>query len=202
MEANVKRRPYRFYLPMLLLLGLALTGQAPAQDNSDSPQYYRVEVILLGQPPIAETFAEAPSETPPPLPVRFAWPLQDPGEEGLGYTRVPESERALNAIARRLREREGFTVYWHTAWEQPGLDADRAQSVALPADLGADAPRGMLRVYRSRYLHAEIELRAPADDDRTWVMSDARRMRSDERHYVDHPALGVIIEVTEVPDPR
>lgn len=198
----MKRRPNWLSLLMFVPLALMLTGPAHGQEEDDRPQYYRVEVILLGQPPINETGSEAPSEQPPPLPVRFAWPLQAAGEEGLGYTRVPAAERALNSVAQRLREREGFEVYWHTAWEQPGLDSNRAQAVAVPADLGADAPRGMLRVYRSRYLHAEIELRAPASDERTWVMSDGRRMRSDERHYIDHPALGVIIQVTETSSPR
>lgn len=197
----MNRRPDWLFNPLgwVLLLALVVTAPVSAQDEDDEPQRYRVEVIVIGQPPIGEDYAEAPSEDPPPLPPRFAWPLQDEGDEGLGYTRLPESEQRLNAEARRLRDREGFTVYWHAAWEQPGLERDRAQHVALPTDLGEAAPRGMLRVYRSRYLHVEAELRAPAGDESTWVMSGTRRMRSDEQHYLDHPALGLIIRVDEAP---
>lgn len=66
---------------------------------------------------------------------------------------------------------------------------------------------GTLRLIRSRYLHLEADLRyQPQAVSESWASSlppsgplyrltERRRMRSGELHYLDHPALGVVAQV-------
>ncbi len=204
----------------LLVLGLAwllasATGTAGAEEAltaDDPPPRYRVEVIVFKQPPVQGEHQEAPRISPADRLARFAWPLRDPGDEGLGYQRLPSSELQLASAAQRLEMREGFQVHWHAAWEQPGRERELSQAVAMPANPDEVSPRGMIRVYLGRFLHAEIDLQMAPDDDTLarfdladddensarWILRDTRRMQSAETHYIDHPALGVIIRVDPV----
>jgi len=86
----------------------------------------------------------------------------------------------------------------------------------------ADSPwvDGSLRLYRERYLHAEVDLlyyrpRPQATDTSAAVpepqvsalfrLRESRRMRSGELHFLDHPLFGVLIktdrfEIPEIPE--
>jgi len=65
---------------------------------------------------------------------------------------------------------------------------------------------GILTLSRHRYLHADVDLllRRPDGVDpvsgttarRTYRLQAHRRMRSGELHFIDHPAMGVLIKVT------
>ena len=56
---------------------------------------------------------------------------------------------------------------------------------------------GTVRVYLSRYLHAEVDLVYHRPDVETpFRLTTSRRMRSGELHYLDHPVFGVLIKVT------
>lgn len=64
--------------------------------------------------------------------------------------------------------------------------------------------RGIMRLYRGRFLHFGVDLRYAkpedvekalyADDVPVYVMKQRRKMRSGEIHYLDHPLLGVIVQ--------
>lgn len=68
---------------------------------------------------------------------------------------------------------------------------------------------GTLTLYRGRYLHIDADLRyrlpryQPSWTAREvamgpplYVLDQRRRMRSDELHYLDHPAIGLLVKVT------
>ncbi len=84
---------------------------------------------------------------------------------------------------------------------------------------------GVVRLYRSRYLHLEADLLyhrpeattisvevapegvAPPPTPTLFRMTTSRRMRSRELHYLDHPLFGVIALITPLeletePDPE
>jgi len=108
----------------------------------------------------------------------------------------------------------------HRAWVQPIGSRKGAAAVYLKSsgsvDLEDDAPdsgrtgappmEGTLTLSRNRYLHADLDLllrRADGVDPvsgtaarRTYRLHAQRRMRSGELHYIDHPAMGVLIKVT------
>lgn len=69
---------------------------------------------------------------------------------------------------------------------------------------------GTLTLFRGRYLHMDADLgyrlryyqpsrtdrRTAAPETPVYVLKQRRRMRSDELHYLDHPAIGLLIKVT------
>ena len=64
---------------------------------------------------------------------------------------------------------------------------------------------GYVRVTIGRYLHFEADLWttlekkdkiAPPQDNQFIALRESRRMRSNELHYLDHPALGVITKIS------
>ncbi len=187
-------------LAFISIIGLtSLSSVAWAQQAAESsePELYRVEVVIFTQPPISDQQAEQPPATPPPLPRGLAWPLRAPDTPGLGYVTEAENTYRLADSARRIDAREGFEVLWHTAWVQPGWGRNRAQSVALPSALAEKGLTGQIKIYRERFLHAYPQLRLAPD----WVFEQSRRMRSGEQHYLDHPAMGVIVRIDEVSQP-
>ena len=184
-----------FGILMLTGIGIAL-GQA--RNGPEDPDRYRVEVVLFTQPPIDPGRPEQPGRQAGALGETMAWPLRRVDEGTLGYRQLPVADHSLARAARRISAREGFEVLWHAAWEQPGLGPARAQAVALPMQLGADGISGFVRVYRQRFLHVEAELRYAEAENRHWAMSISRRMRSGQQHYLDHPALGLLVRVDPV----
>jgi hypothetical protein len=56
---------------------------------------------------------------------------------------------------------------------------------------------GILRVYRLRYLHVDVDLVYHRSGvDTPFRFQTSRRMRSGELHYLDHPLFGLLILVT------
>ena len=142
---------------------------------------------------------------------------------------LPEDRLQMRAEWNALRGSGDYRPLIHIGWEQPGIDEDHSIAVPVPVYwqpppaeevLGIEPapPRlnpevyGLIRVYRERFLHAVVDLRflrtgsgAEVDIEEmlrapVHVMQQSRRMRSGQRHYLDHPALGVIIEVRELED--
>lgn len=158
----------------------------------------------------------------------------------------PESFR-MHGIAARFARSGRYRTLLHVAWRQPGFGQRSARAVHLSAgpadalrappagaaaetDAAAVAPAaapapaqpaldGTVRVYRARYLHAEVDLlyyRPAAESPQPvrvtgggeavqdagppvatlFRMQQSRRMRSGELHYLDHPLFGVLIEAT------
>lgn len=100
------------------------------------------------------------------------------------------------------------------ALDLPPMEME-AEDSTEPAPLFAEAPfgesgfvapatqpefQGMLRLHLARYLHVEPQLwfaSSSAENQRFWVKIDqARRMRSDELHYLDHPLFGLLLRLT------
>ncbi|MDE0192686.1 MAG: CsiV family protein, partial [Gammaproteobacteria bacterium] len=52
-----------------------------------------------------------------------------------------------------------------------------------------------------RFVHLRILLEYQLADGGIALISEHRRMRSDEPHYLDHPAIGILARVDPVPLP-
>jgi len=176
-------------------------SSAAAQGEVEQPPRYRVEVIVFAQPPLDPTDQARAHRTPaPPLSGR-AWPLRDSERVGFGYARLNPGQYQLSQAARRVDAQPGFRVFWHAAWEQPGLPESDSQAVALPWALRREGLTGRIKINLARFLHAQIDLQYTeasdnsSEPDRYWVLSDSLRMRSGEQHYLDHPVLGVIVRI-------
>jgi hypothetical protein len=57
---------------------------------------------------------------------------------------------------------------------------------------------GQVALSRGRYLHLTLDLvlDSTATEGQRYVLRQTRRMRSNERHYIDSPKFGVIAVVT------
>jgi hypothetical protein len=192
-------------LTLLTLLAPLVLQAADAPATPDAPaagsaatalnarNLYRVEVIIFRQsqaPGGSEDFTAQPEGrgfgdkrdvgSGPPTVVR---PLED-------------NELQMSALAQTMRKSGSVQVLVHKGWLQTATAWGR--HVGLPlTDLGIEAPnlRGTLYLERGDLLHfgAWLQLgNAPV-----YTLSELRKVRLNERHYLDHPAFGVVVQVTQ-----
>jgi hypothetical protein len=121
---------------------------------------------------------------------------------------VARDQLVLADEAARLRRARDFRVLAHLAWRQPF----EAEAPAIPVAVLWEDPAtntirlgGTVGVALRRYLHLEVDLHwyegeRPDETGRPvpqWTHVElARRMRSGETHYVDHPRIGALVRVT------
>ncbi len=127
------------------------------------------------------------------------------------------SQGELRTVFQRLQSRAGHRALMHVIWVQSALPDANPPVIDLgTALLASPEVTGTARLSRSRFLHLELDLEfLPTDrpqvrpmpvirDGQTTVerrvpryrLQESRRMRSQEMHYFDHPAFGVIATVT------
>jgi hypothetical protein len=134
-----------------------------------------------------------------------------------GIEELPRDQRSLQNIADSLQRSGAYDVLLHTRWRQPGLDRTLAQPYRVPHGVEKAGYRleGTIRLVRERFLHLDIDLvlgtaaaayppgqygTPPVTD---YTLQETRRVRRGERHYFDHPHLGVIatVDAYEAPEP-
>lgn len=114
------------------------------------------------------------------------------------FPALQPSQLKLTAIADTLRRSRNYQPLAHFGWTQPGFPRGDARYMSIdgwvPADSGLG---GQVALSRGRYLHLTLELTYDSPEDgQRMVLEQTRRMRSNERHYIDHPKFGVIALIT------
>lgn len=179
-----------------LLIGV-LTWLLLAASAQADP-WYTVELVLFSR----DTSPDASGEIWPQPSGNLDW--QSAQVENYALTspgRLTATKQALN--------RRGMTTIVHTAWQQPVASAKSARPFYLRSDreISAGTPllEGLVKVSVNRFLHVDLDLLlrgAPASADRqpggfqTFRFNEHRRMRSGELHYIDHPLMGMLIQIT------
>lgn len=176
----------------LLLAALSTATPTRAADQGER-NTYRVEVIIFrtAQPPAGSEDLSAPAEgrgfngridtTNPPRVMRLLEP----------------TELQMTALADKLRGNAGYQVLAHAGWLQTATLWPRHSGLSLDqfginvADL-----HGTLYLERGDLLHFGAQLQLGASP--VYSLSELRRVRFNERHYLDHPAFGVIVQVSPV----
>lgn len=104
----------------------------------------------------------------------------------------------LTAIADTLRRSRNYHPLAHFGWTQPGFPRTEAHYMSIDS-LAAAGLSGRVAVSRGRYLHLTLDLvyESPTEPGQRYVLRQTRRMRSNERHYIDHPKFGVIALITQ-----
>ena len=91
-----------------------------------------------------------------PLPFRSEYGTPFP------FYQLAEDERGLQREASTLDRRIGtYQVLWHQSWMQPTRDSDEAPWIAVKGGEQYDdryALEGAVQIYRSRFLHIEVDL--------------------------------------------
>lgn len=150
----------------------------------------------------------------------FGPPPETGDNDGLWYTMLDSEELTLDRVFARLNNLDAYTPLIHAGWSQEALLEEDAQAFDL-AVLGSLRPAGTIRLHRSRFLHLTLDLLLQNDyrysfapvqfDDPYWPLAELRaplryridvqrRIRSDEVHFFDHPAFGVLISVRPQPE--
>ena len=115
------------------------------------------------------------------------------------HRETPEFARELAQLRRR------YPVIAAGSWHQPVPPRGTPQPLLLQVG-SMDAERaypleGLVSVTLGRYVHFHALLRYRLEDG-VALLSEQRRMRSDEPHYLDHPALGLLVRVDPLDAPE
>jgi hypothetical protein len=218
----------------LLLLICATLPVGPAQAESGDPWYEIELIVFARNDSDSGQTESWPREpgTPNWSNAHTIQPELPPMAEGVvttpsSITLVPKAGYRLNGAVRELERTAGrLEPLLHLAWRQPVQNRDTAGWLYIESPFhvtgstGFALPKrleGAIRIGLSRYLHIDLDLllrnQAPASANtyaiatspyRSYRMQDHRRMRSGELHYIDHPLMGVLVEIRpfEAPKPE
>jgi hypothetical protein len=195
---------------VLGLLLLALVSSAGAQQTSGL-QSYDVELIIFRtlsakaspeewrmEAGTADQHLAIPAEDAQGSEAVVA-PPPPPTTPTMTFPALAQSKFKLGAIADTLRRSRNFQPLAHFGWTQPGFARGEPRYMSvdglLPPNTGVS---GQIALSRGRYLHLTLELTydSPEEGGGRMVLRQTRRMRSNERHYIDHPKFGVIAIIT------
>ncbi len=211
--------PPRYEVEVLVF---ANTNFDPAEEQFDqTPQGFGNETLALRDAPVFDDTNFGPlAQQAEPLPPAIAEPPApvDPAvaarAEALSVRVLRPDELKLTSEYRRLRAIAAYQPLVHAGWVQPGLAEADAKPFDLDA-LGVSNPSGTIRVHLTRFLHVTLDLTyrtngpgaaLTASDGLGEValapryrLRATRNVRSNELHYFDHPAFGVLVRITPVP---
>jgi hypothetical protein len=164
-------------------LALLALASWPAHTQQAQPARYTIEIVVFRSG--GGSGAEDLSATRSGI-----------GATSTGIPAMPDTQRRLADSASRLRATAGYRVIAHTAWNQiPAAWNSRRGVSAEELGLGSAGITGTIVLERGQYLHLGFDLRI-ADGGNTYKLAEVRRVRPNERHYFDHPAVGIIALVT------
>lgn len=110
---------------------------------------------------------------------------------------------ALADSLRRLQRR--FPVLAAGSWHQPVPPRDQSQPVLMQLGTPDAESRfvleGWFSVTLGRYVHFGAHLQYRPTNDAIALLSENRRMRPSEVHYLDHPALGILVHIERLRPP-
>jgi len=127
-----------------------------------------------------------------------------------------ENETLLNSAA-RLQRSQRYQVHYHQSWQQPVMKKHHAQAINIIAD--NNKLEGTIKLYKSTYLHAALDLWLKQDvlAENSWSdvsadgdfielarnpnLKESRRIRSKKLYFFDHPKLGALLQLTPIDTP-
>jgi hypothetical protein len=164
-------------------LGLLLLLVAwPAFTQQASPRY-NIEIVVfraLGESPPGERLVQVP-------------------DTSQGTTATRTAGGRLSSVASRLNASGSYRVLGQAAWTQAAAPWDSHRGVSLEQLGLGNGLSGAVIFERGQYLHLGFELQY-TENGRTWVVNEMRRVKTNERQYYDHPAIGVIAILSPVTD--
>ena len=190
------------------LAAVTLLGPVSAQQTVDNLPLYDVELVIfrhLASDATEEIWSyELSKGTGLEIPEEDGTPFDLPAPTSMEramqtFPPLAAGKMKLSAIEDSLRRSRNYRPLAHFGWTQPGYARNTAPSISIdelvPAGSGLT---GQIALSRGRYLHLTLDLAfAPPDSPgERYVLRHSRRMRSNERHYIDHPTFGVIALIT------
>jgi hypothetical protein len=197
-----------------LIAALLSVGSAVAQQAAPALQSYDVELLIFRNVGARETQEQWTLEAAV-AGQRLAIPEDDQSPFGGGaaeapvstattanFPALPAAKMKLTAVEESLRRNRNYQPVAHIGWTQPGYPRDAAKFLSVSSLVpGSSGLQGQIALSRGRYLHLTLDLvldaaAVPGEAQQRYVLRQTRRMRSNERHYIDSPKFGVIALVT------
>jgi hypothetical protein len=157
-----------------------------------SPEQWSMEAAAAGQR------LAIPDDEPSP----FAATEPAPAAATASFPTLSPAKYKLTAIADTLKRSRNYQPLAHFGWTQPGYPRGDAKYLTINSMVPASSGIvGQVALSRGRYLHLTLDLVydapvAAGEPTQRFVLRQSRRMRSNERHYLDSPRFGVIAIVT------
>ena len=177
------------------LLALAPIGLAQPASSASA---YTIEVIVFrnngpreagigGTPPLR---GAEESDTPPAA-----------AQIGRYISATPAARLRLAGLRQKMSA-GGYRILAHAGWTQTASSWGSRTGIPLET-LGVAAPglSGNFLLERGSLLHFGMNLRYQPDESTIHELSELRRVRFEERHYYDHPGIGVIAVDTSAARP-
>jgi len=192
-----------------LIAALTMTVGSAVAQQATPLQSYDVELLIFrnlsGRDTPESWGVEAANDqaTQMPIPDDETEPVAPPTAAAAptaSFPSLPAAKMKLTAIEDTMRRSRGYQPVAHVGWTQPGYARNAARYLSVntlvPATSGL---QGQIALTRGRYLHLTLDLvmdgTATGEGSR-YVLRQTRRMRSNERHYIDSPKFGVIAVIT------
>ncbi len=177
MTATLTRRAF------LAGLAAAASLRSFAAEAPPGSARYLVEILVFRQP----------GPLPKPMPVAA---LPNVATIAGRVEVLPDSVWQLGAAEQALARRGGYALLAHAAWAAI-VPPNGRTTARLDDVLKEGAPlAGSVAVQRSQYLFLGVDIDYQAEPGLTFGLREKRRIKFGERHYFDHPAFGVIAQVT------
>jgi hypothetical protein len=208
----MNRRTNRLWAAALAAAAVLLMPAADAQAPSQALPSYDVELVIFrhlssnaspehweAELGTSSTQLEIPDEEQSPFESSAPAPSV---ETTTTFPALAPVKYKLTALADTLRRSRNYQPLAHFGWTQPGFARNSARYFSItelvPSTSGLT---GRIALSRGRFLHLTLDLSfdAPAtatEPAQRYVLRQTRRMRSNERHYIDHPKFGVIAVIT------
>jgi hypothetical protein len=151
---------------------------------------------------------------------------EDTLEDEFRFELLEVENLSLNDARDNLERLAAYTPLFHGGWVQEGYPEERAKPFDIALIDSTTPVAGTLTLHRSRFLHIRVDLEylppevpesaasapgslaepllssLPMDTEGPrFQIAEARRLRSGELHFFDHPAFGVLVQITPEPLP-
>ena len=194
---------------LLIWSALAFSAQAEDEETAPNPRY-QVEMIIFETLALRGWTEEYWQPNPELIDLETA---QLPPEE------LPQEQFMLSEQVAKMTLKKGYRILKHSSWILEGKPEQEAQPIkieVLPEKSYRSRLEGTLTFYKSRFahvrLHLELERKIPrrikaafAQNQHTEVdflpefwrfeLKEARKIKSGELHYFDHPIYGVLMQI-------
>jgi len=181
------------------LLGLLATTALLPFSTSASAQTagaastYHVEVIVFRNNGPREAGIDG---TPPLRGAEESDTAPAAAQIGRLISATPAARLRLTGVRQKMAA-GGYRILAHAGWTQTASSWGSRTGIPLET-LGVAVPglSGNFLLERGSLLHFGMNLRYEPDESTVHELSELRRVRFEERHYYDHPGIGVLAVIT------
>ena len=160
-------------------------------NSNASPEEWSMEAAAAGQRLAIPEDEPSPFTSNEPAPTTTAT-----------FPALPPAKFKLTATFDTLKRSRNYQPLAHFGWTQPGYPRGDAKYLPINSMVPAGSGlQGQVALSRGRYLHLTLDLvydapGAAGESTQRFGLRQSRRMRSNERHYMDSPRFGVVAIVT------